>query len=382
MLAAELVGPAGSVVGVDRDPAGLEVAHGIAAAGGDGGAPPPGRTHDGGTEGHDPVSAAGGGRRARGGAGAGGAPGGPPELTLLDLLPRGPGRSEGEALADTLALAERAEGFGYARFWVAEHQGARSPALGCPELLVGPAAARTRRLRVGTAGVLLRYYSPLKVAETFRCLEALHPGRIDLGVARGHADDGLGAPLLDGRPEPADAAAYRAKVGQLLHFLGTPGARPAAPARRPRCPRRPRGRRSGCWAPASRGRRWRRSTAPRSRSRSSSAPMSPARRGRSRRTGPASGPAPRSRRRGGASPCRGCAPPRRPARRDSWRARPTTSWPPGRPWSARRRAAAPRSRPSAGGSARGATSSSRSRTTSPPAPSSHRLLARAFGLGG
>ena len=95
-----------------------------------------------------------------------------------------------------------------------------SPALGCPELLVGPAAARTRRLRVGTAGVLLRYYSPLKVAETFRCLEALHPGRIDLGVARGHADDGLGPPLLDGRPEPTDAGAYRAKVERLLQFLG------------------------------------------------------------------------------------------------------------------------------------------------------------------
>ena len=187
------------------------------------------------------MSAAGGGRRTRGGAGAGGAPGGPPELTLLDLLPRGPGRSEGEALADTLALAERAEGFGYARFWVAEHQGARSPALGCPELLVGPAAARTRRLRVGTAGVLLRYYSPLKVAETFRCLEALHPGRIDLGIARGHADDELGAPLLDGRPEPADAAAYRAKVGQLLHFLGTPGGPggPGAPPPLPAPPTRP-----------------------------------------------------------------------------------------------------------------------------------------------
>jgi luciferase family oxidoreductase group 1 len=185
-------------------------------------------THDEGTEteGHALVSAAGGGRRARGRDGAGGEL----ELTVLDLLPRGPGRSEGEALADTLTLAERAEGFGYARFWMAEHQGPRSPALGCPELLVGPAAARTRRLRVGTAGVLLRYYSPLKVAETFRCLEALHPGRIDLGVARGHADGALGAPLLDGRPEPADAAAYRAKVGRLLYFLGAPSD-PGGPGR-------------------------------------------------------------------------------------------------------------------------------------------------------
>src|SRR5262245_33375794 len=73
---------------------------------------------------------------------------------------------------------------------------------------------------MGAAGILLRYYSPLKVAETFRCLEALHPGRIDLGLARGHADDGLGPPLLDGRPEPADAGAYRAKVERLMSFLG------------------------------------------------------------------------------------------------------------------------------------------------------------------
>ena len=166
----------------------------------------------------------------------GGGDGGAPELTVLDLLQRAPGRSEREAVADTLELAERAEGFGYARFWLAEHQSAASPALGCPELLVGPAAARTRRLRVGTAGVLLRYYSPLKVAETFRCLEALHPGRIDLGVARGAADDGLGPALLDGRPEPTDAGAYRAKVGRLLQFLGaatgpdrTPPVAPGAP---------------------------------------------------------------------------------------------------------------------------------------------------------
>jgi luciferase family oxidoreductase group 1 len=154
---------------------------------------------------------------------------------VLDLLQRGRGRSEGEALADTLALAERAEGFGYARFWMAEHQTAVSPALSCPELLVGPVAARTRRLRVGPAGVLLRYYSPLKVAETFRCLEALYPGRIDLGLARGHADDGLGPPLLDGRPEPTDAAAYRAKVGRLLHLLGDPNGAgvPDAPGQPP-----------------------------------------------------------------------------------------------------------------------------------------------------
>ena len=161
--------------------------------------------------------------------GGAGAPEGPPELTVLDLLPRGPGRSEADAVADTLALAERAEGFGYARFWVAEHQSTVSPALGCPELVVGAAAARTRRLRVGTAGVLLRYYSPLKVAETFRCLEALHPGRIDLGVARGHADDGLGPWLLDGRPEPAAAPAYRDTVGRLLHCLGHPPGPPAPP---------------------------------------------------------------------------------------------------------------------------------------------------------
>ena len=145
------------------------------------------------------------------------------ELTVLDLFQRERGEGERRALLNTVALARRAERQGYARFWLAEHQGTFTPASACPEVMVAALAARTRRMRVGTAGVLLRYYSPLKVAETFRCLEALHPGRIDLGVARGHADDGLGPWLLDGRPEPSTPAAYREKVEALLRFLGHAG---------------------------------------------------------------------------------------------------------------------------------------------------------------
>ena len=300
-----------------------------------------------------------------GGSGVGGGgDGGAPELTVLDLLQRAPGRSEREAVADTLELAERAEGFGYARFWLAEHQGAASPALGCPELLVGP-AARTRRLRVGTAGVLLRYYSPLKVAETFRCLEALHPGRIDLGVARGAADVGLGAPLLDGRPEPADAAAYRAKVGQLLHFLGTPdgpggpGAPPAPPTRPARWPAPPA---AGSARSARRGRRPR-GTAP-------SPPRRPAARPRGRtRSRP---PPPAASRPFPAAPAATAQPSRAPRSRAARRLRtrgrlpgedrprcagspawpPVASGAPPRPPPARRRSPAPAAR--AGHSARSA----------------------------
>jgi luciferase family oxidoreductase group 1 len=88
------------------------------------------------------------------------------------------------AIEDTLRLAEAAERAGYRRFWVAEHH-VEDSSHACPELLVALLGTRTRRIRIGSGGVLLRYYSPLKVAETFLMLEALTPGRVDLGIAKG-----------------------------------------------------------------------------------------------------------------------------------------------------------------------------------------------------
>lgn len=106
-----------------------------------------------------------------------------PPLSVLDLCKR-EGRDAGAALEDTLRLAETADAGGYRRMWVAEHH-VDDASHACPEVLVALLATRTQRIRIGSGGVLLRYYSPLKVAETFLMLEAIAPGRIDLGIAKG-----------------------------------------------------------------------------------------------------------------------------------------------------------------------------------------------------
>jgi luciferase family oxidoreductase group 1 len=105
-------------------------------------------------------------------------------LSILDQSPVPEGYSEGDALRNTIDLARLADRLGYTRYWVAEHHG--TPGLAChsPEVMIGPIAAATSRLRVGSGGVMLPHYSPLKVAETFSMLSGLFPGRIDLGVGR------------------------------------------------------------------------------------------------------------------------------------------------------------------------------------------------------
>ena len=110
-------------------------------------------------------------------------------LGVLDQSPVVSGRSPAEAVAETVALARLAEELGYHRYWLAEHHAIAALADPCPEILLCRVAAATSRMRVGTGGVLLPYYSPLKVAETFRMLEALFPGRIDLGIGRAPGGD-------------------------------------------------------------------------------------------------------------------------------------------------------------------------------------------------
>ena len=105
-------------------------------------------------------------------------------LGVLDQSPIISGHTPTEALRETIALAQHAEALGYSRYWLAEHHAIAALVDPCPEILVAAVAAATSRIRVGTGGVLLPYYSPLKTAEVFRMLEALHPGRIDLGVGR------------------------------------------------------------------------------------------------------------------------------------------------------------------------------------------------------
>jgi luciferase family oxidoreductase group 1 len=118
-------------------------------------------------------------------------------LSVLDQSPIVSGGSSAEALRATVALAQRADQLGYHRYWLAEHHNMRGLADPCPEILVGHVAAATQHIRVGTGGVMLPYYSPLKVAEVFRMHEALHPQRIDLGIGRAPGADRMTANAMN-----------------------------------------------------------------------------------------------------------------------------------------------------------------------------------------
>src|SRR3954454_25121657 len=101
-------------------------------------------------------------------------------LSVLDQSPVSEGSTGAQALRNTIDLARFADGLGYHRYWVAEHHGGPMLASAAPEALIGPIAAATTNLRVGSGGVMLPHYSPLKVAETFTILAGLFPDRIDL----------------------------------------------------------------------------------------------------------------------------------------------------------------------------------------------------------
>ena len=122
---------------------------------------------------------------------------------VLDQSPVISGHAPAQAIAETVALAQLAEDLGYHRYWLAEHHAIAALADPCPEILACRVAAATSRIRVGTGGVLLPYYSPLKIAEVFRMLEALFPARIDLGVGRAPGGD----------PKTAQALAHGAYDG-------------------------------------------------------------------------------------------------------------------------------------------------------------------------
>ena len=113
----------------------------------------------------------------------------PMKLSVLDQSVSLAGSDEDAAIRDTLELAPHCEALGYERFWLSEHHGLATIVGTAPEVLMAAVAARTRSIRIGSAGVMLPHYSALKVAEQFRVLEALAPGRIDLGVGRAPGSD-------------------------------------------------------------------------------------------------------------------------------------------------------------------------------------------------
>lgn len=118
-------------------------------------------------------------------------------LSVLDQSIACAGRGEDHALRDTLDLSTHCEALGYHRFWVSEHHGLPTIVGSAPEILLAAIAARTTRIRLGSAGVMLPHYSAFKVAEQFRVLDALAPGRIDLGVGRAPGTDMRTAQLLN-----------------------------------------------------------------------------------------------------------------------------------------------------------------------------------------
>jgi len=144
-------------------------------------------------------------------------------ISILDQSPIPEGLSAGDALRNTIDLAQLADSLGYTRYWVAEHHGTLGLACASPEVMIGPIAAVTSHLRVGSGGVMLPHYSPLKVAETFRMLSGLFPGRIDLGIGRAAGTSPKVAHALqrDRRYSPPDD--FREQLDELLVLSNRPG---------------------------------------------------------------------------------------------------------------------------------------------------------------
>ncbi|KRE20545.1 alkane 1-monooxygenase [Bosea sp. Root483D1] len=140
-------------------------------------------------------------------------------LSLLDKSPILDGETAVDALQRTIALAQTAERLGYRRFWLAEHHGFPGLASSAPEILVAHLIARTRRIRIGSGGVLLQHYSPYKVAETFNLLAALAPGRIDLGIGKAPGGLPLSTQALRVQHDPERERSFEALLAELDGFL-------------------------------------------------------------------------------------------------------------------------------------------------------------------
>jgi luciferase family oxidoreductase group 1 len=133
-------------------------------------------------------------------------------LSILDLAPIAEGSTAARALHNSVELARRAEWLGYVRHWFAEHHGMPSIASSSPEILIAHIAAATQRIRVGAGGIMLPNHTPLRVAEAFHTLEALHPGRIDLGIGRAPGSDRRTMAAM----RPFDAERFPEQLRELI----------------------------------------------------------------------------------------------------------------------------------------------------------------------
>jgi len=139
------------------------------------------------------------------------------KISVLDQSPASADKTQDHAIRESLALAKYCDALGYHRYWVSEHHNSASIVGTAPEVLMAAIAATTQRIRIGSAGVMLPHYSTLKVAEQFRVLEAIAPGRIDLGVGRAPGSDRMTAMALN--PDPNAAANFPNQVLELGCWL-------------------------------------------------------------------------------------------------------------------------------------------------------------------
>jgi luciferase family oxidoreductase group 1 len=143
-------------------------------------------------------------------------------LSVLDQSIAVVGRPHGQSIRDTIALAQHCEALGYHRFWLSEHHSNDTIVGTAPEILIAAIASLTQRIRVGSAGVMLPHYSPFKVAEQFRVLDAIAPGRIDLGLGRAPGSDGRTAFALNALANERPAV-FPADVRDLIAWVtGSP----------------------------------------------------------------------------------------------------------------------------------------------------------------
>src|SRR5215204_5963006 len=140
------------------------------------------------------------------------------KLSVLDQSTAAKGKSQDTAIRETLELARHCDALGYHRYWVSEHHNSGNIVGTAPEILMAAIAATTPRIRIGSAGIMLPHYSALKVAEQFRVLEAIAPGRIDMGLGRAPGSDRLTARALNPHASPG-ADDFPQQIIDLQHWL-------------------------------------------------------------------------------------------------------------------------------------------------------------------
>lgn len=141
------------------------------------------------------------------------------QVSVLDQSPIRKGGTAREAVLETIELARASERLGFHRIWLAEHHNTTSFAGSTPEVLLARVGAETQRIRIGSGGIMLPHYSPLKVAENFRMLETLYPGRVDLAIGRAPGADGRTAVALQAGPQAYDVGVFPQQADLLRHYL-------------------------------------------------------------------------------------------------------------------------------------------------------------------